>query len=216
MTNPTGPWVYFFAGADKKSLFEKVQSLSAQVDHYEVLEIISVCGRSQVNVEPKWHMLRAEAATPFSSDTDVQFKGATRHLQYTTDALRSELQKKSATPYPASESTLAVLIPIGKSEAWWSLSQDARQKHFEKTSGARNHSGIGYDYADKIYRKLYHSRYLETQKPLNYDFLTYFEFHEKDKDLFKSLLRELRNTEINPEWKFVEKETEIWMVKNER
>ena len=110
---------------------------------------------------------------------------------------------------------MAVLIPIRKSEAWWSLSQDERQKHFEKKSEGRNHTAIGHDYAERIYRKLYHSRYLEGQPALGYDFLTYFEFDQKDRPLFKSLLSELRNVEVNTEWKFVDFEMEIWMSKKE-
>ena len=62
-----------------------------------------------------------------------------------------------------------------------------------------------------MYRKLYHSRY--TFSPVPYDFLTYFEFNQAYTDDFKRLLHELRETTRNPEWKYIEREYEIWMTK---
>ncbi len=203
---PANVWVYFFtdpAGA----------LLNGSKNQYEILETILVSGQSSFP-EFKGTMIRLETPTPLPSGTKPQpeLKGAVRHLQYTSAEVRSELQKKSSPVYPPSASTLAVLIPIRKSEKWWSFSQDERQKHFER-NGARNHTAIGQDYAARIYRKLYHSRYLETETPLGYDFLTYFEFDRKDRPLFESLLAELRNVKINPEWQFVDFEMEIWMAK---
>ena len=205
--------VYFLGGPDPRRLAEAVQGLGGLKDPYEILETVPVAGQSRVKVEAGQFMARIETAESFSSNEHLKFKGTLRHLQYTPSEVRSELQTISAGIYPASDSTLAVLIPIRKSESWWALSQDERQKHFEKHSTQRTHTRIGYDYAAQIYRRLYHSRYLESNPPLDYDFLTYFEFDRKDRGLFRQLLAELRNTEINPEWKYVEFELEIWMLK---
>lgn len=209
-------WVYFFAG-EKSSDFLNRSEIDGQKDHYEILDVVPVTGQPPVSMKTQGPFLRLETSLPMPLFESVaQWKGTVRHLQYTTAQVRTELQKRSASPYPASDSTLAVMIPIRKSEKWWNLAQDERQKYFEKKSERQNHTAIGYGYADRIYRKLYHSRYLEVNAPLGYDFLTYFEFHEKNRALFKNLLRDLRDLSINPEWQFVDFELEIWMNKTER
>lgn len=216
MVNPSAARVYFFTGAEVCDFFNKAV-ISGQKDCYMIQSVVPVTGESPVPVKTGEPLLRLETSvsTPLL-ESEAQWKGTVRHLQYTPAAVRTELQKRSAVPFPVSNETVAVMIPIRKSEKWWSLAQDERQKYFEKKLEKQNHTAIGYDYADRIYRKLYHSRYLESKAPLEYDFLTYFEFHEKDQDLFKNLLRELRDQSLNPEWQFVDFELEIWMNKTER
>jgi len=48
---------------------------------------------------------------------------------------------------------------------------------------------------------------------LDYDFMTYVEFEEKYQRDFRALLSQLRDTKLKPEWKFVDKEFEVWMTK---
>ena len=72
---------------------------------------------------------------------------------------------------------------------------------------------IGANYVDRIHRKLYHTRYaVETR---DHDFITYFEFDRAHTDDFQRLLTALRDPERNPEWKYVDREYEIWMTKME-
>ena len=59
-------------------------------------------------------------------------------------------------------------------------------------------------------RRLYHARYLPGSE---WDFLTYFEFTEKRAQQFRELVAALRDVKKNPEWKFVNREVEIWMKK---
>ncbi|MEP6963827.1 MAG: chlorite dismutase family protein, partial [Acidobacteriota bacterium] len=99
--------------------------------------------------------------------------------------------------------TTAVLIPIRKSAQWWQMAHDERGHHFHGEAG---HTAIGAPYADKIFRKLYHARYLGSR----FDFLTYFEFPAAEEAAFRALLGELRAT---PEWAYVEEEIEVWMRK---
>jgi len=53
--------------------------------------------------------------------------------------------------------TFAALIPIRKSEAWWSLAQDERRALFEETS---RHIAIGMEYLPGIARRLHRAREL--------------------------------------------------------
>jgi chlorite dismutase len=127
---------------------------------------------------------------------------------------RAQRDKLSSRPeFPASKDTIAVVIPIRKSAAWWALAHDERSVHFQQTEGKKGHTAVGAPYVDRIHRKLYHTRYaVETR---DHDFITYFEFDRAHTDDFKRLLTALRDTEQNPEWKYVDHEYEIWMTKTE-
>ena len=211
-----GTWVYFLAETPAADFSEKISRLSGSKTEYDILEVAPIRGKISVSVEPGQRMVRIENSEPLErASSEVKFKGTVRHLQYTAEAVRTELQKISTPAFPASGTT-AVLIPIRKNAEWWGLPQDKRQQYFEKKNGNRGHTAIGQDYASRIYRKLYHSRYMETNEPLDYDFLTYFEFPAKDRSVFQDLLGELRNTAVNPEWGFVDFELEIWMEKKNR
>jgi hypothetical protein len=134
---------------------------------------------------------------------DAPFIGSTQHLLYTDSATRGELTQVSR----GSSGPVAVLIPICKSAAWWSLAQEERQAHFTR-GGRPGHTALGRPFAARIYRRLYHARYLPGS---SWDFLTYFEFPESERQSFRELLAALRDPEQNPEWAFVERELEIWM-----
>jgi hypothetical protein len=97
------------------------------------------------------------------------------------------------------ESRLAALIPIRKTGAWWDLAQDERRAIFEARS---RHIAVGSEYLPAIARRLYHCRDLGGP----FDFLTWFEFAERDASAFDDLLGRLRATE---EWSFVDREVEI-------
>ena len=201
-----GPWVYVFSGLNN-------EGIQGQEYRYEVRDVVSVTGEHRLNFGRGENLLRVETSAPLPAvqAEKARWRGVVRHLQYTSEELRKELTAQSAKEYASSDKTMAVFIPIRKSAAWWSLAQDARQEHFHKKTSGSNHSSVGLRYADKIYRKLYHARYFDTLP--DYDFLTYFEFKEEDAGIFRSLLKDLRDPELNQEWKFVEMETEVWTVK---
>src|SRR5262249_20964725 len=138
-------------------------------------------------------------------------QGVPQHLEYMSRAQREKLG--SRPEFPPSKDTVAVIIPIRKSAAWRALAHDERGIHFRQTEGKKGHTAIGASYVDRIHRKLYHTRYaVETR---DHDFITYFEFERAQTDDFKRLLAALRDTEQNPEWKYVDREYEIWMTKVE-
>lgn len=211
-------WVLFVTGSNGK-----INSLTLYRDYrfsrYRLREVVPVLGEPP-NLAQGSSVVRIESSVPISlfkdssrlgSSSLIQFHGVTHHLHYTSDAQRQELDKRSILELEPSQHTTAVLIPIRKSEEWWKLAQDQRQAHFEKTGGHEGHTGIGLKYVDRVFRKLYHSRYLNTG--LSYDFLTYFEFKDVYEKDFRALTAELRDTTVNPEWAFVDYEFEIWMTK---
>lgn len=105
------------------------------------------------------------------------------------------------------EATCAALIPIRKNMAWWALTQAERQSVFEEQS---RHAKIGLQYFPALARRLHHCRDLSENEP--FDFLTWFEYAPADEAAFNKLLAELRAT---AEWKYVEREVDIRLVRED-
>lgn len=210
-------WVRFLSGVDETTLTLLPTKQGDRISRYHVREIVSVVGEVPTDLAQSRNVVRIETLVPPSFESlspngsMIQFHGVTQNLHYTTDAQRQELKKLSIPELEPSDHTTAVLIPIGKSEDWWKLAQDQRQAYFQKTDTHEGHTAIGIKYVDRVFRKLYHSRYLNAV--LGYDFLTYFEFEDVYEKDFKALLSELRDTRTNPEWAYVNYEFEIWMTK---
>ncbi len=125
-------------------------------------------------------------------------KGTNTHPRYAERTEVNALQAVQA-PLQRPEATMACLIPIRKSAAWWALAQDERRKIFEEES---QHIALSMAYLPAIARRLYHGR--ELGEP--FDFLTWFEFAPEHESVFNALLVKLRNTR---EWTFVDREIDI-------
>lgn len=214
----SSPWVWgYFLTAPEKSAVDKLPGeFRATFTRYRVDRVVGVTGEPAVQLSPGTTLFRLETAAriglPEGTAAKLLFQGVPQHLEYTTKSQRTELLQSRAE-VPASADTVAVIIPIRKSAAWWSLAVDERMAHFQKSREKPGHTAIGAEYIDRIYRKLYHTRYsIETT---DHDFITYFEFLKANEEDFKSLLKKLRDKDNNPEWGFVDREYEIWMTKLE-
>lgn len=211
-------WAYFLSAEDKKAVEGVAGGRNQSLTVYRVDEVVSVRGKPGVILAPGATLVRVETASKLPAlgegkTPGLLFHGVPQHLHYTTGEQRADLAKRSRPEVPPGKDTLAVIIPIRKSAAWWALPQDERLAHFKKKGDNPGHTAIGAKYADRIYRKLYHTRYaVETR---DHDFITYFEFDRAHTDDFKSLLAQLRDPKQNPEWNFVDREYEIWLTKVE-
>jgi hypothetical protein len=107
--------------------------------------------------------------------------------------------RRNAAPLGRAEATLAAMIPIRKSEAWWALAQDERRAIFEDRSG---HIASTLRFLPAIARRLHHSR--DLGEP--FDFITWFEYAPAHAPLFDELVGLLRSTE---EWTYVEREVDV-------
>jgi len=195
-------WVSFFA---ENAAFSSDSADGSRRERYRVDEIRPQRGQPLVWLEPGMTLVRSESSTGFAL-AEAALSGTVQHVGYTTSTQKSELEAISATE----SGPLAVLIPIAKSARWWSLAQDEREAYFFGRARGRGHLGIGASYAARIFRRLYHARFVPGSA---WDFLTYFEFPAEQTGAFETLLRELRDARLNPEWEFVEREVEIWMTK---
>ena len=103
------------------------------------------------------------------------------------------------------EASCAALISIRKNEAWWALTQEERLNIFKEQS---HHTKIGLQYFPDLARRLHHCRDISENEP--FDFLTWFEYAPAQEAAFNRLLAELRAIE---EWKYVEREVDIRLVR---
>ena len=136
-------------------------------------------------------------------ETETQF-GVTSQLNYTDSATLQRLKDLAPTRGAGRDQPNAVVLPLSKTAEWWGLPQEKREQYFFKHPEVFNpqhlgHNAIGFKYINKIFRKLYHSRFMGGDQ----DFITYFEFANSDAKSFDQLLDGLRDVALNPEWKFV-------------
>lgn len=217
MTPFSTSWVHFMPVVEITTVFTPA-GLS-RLDRYLVREIRSIRGDAPSVLRRGAGIARIESESPiqfsgggYREPSDgFPLRGVVQHLHYTGRSEQTELKAISRPESSVSVETTAVLIPVGKSAAWWAMSQDERQILFQKTARHEGHFGIGRRYADRIFRRLYHTRYIDPAAP--YDFLTYFEFSEADAPDFRKMISALRDVKGNPEWLYVDFEYEIWMTK---
>ena len=132
-------------------------------------------------------------------------RGVVSNERY-TDRRERELLEARQPLLGRREATRAALIPITKSDDWWSLAQDERRRIFEVRSG---HIRTGLQYLPAIARRLYHGR--DLGEP--FDFLTWFEYAPEDAPAFEALVRKLRSTQ---EWRYVVREVDIRLERTTR
>jgi len=137
--------------------------------------------------------------------------GVTQELNYTNTATLERLKAAAPKRDDGKNQPNAVVLPLSKTNAWWTLPLDKRENYFNQrpeSFGKKQlgHNVIGFMYIGKIFRKLYHSRFIDSQQ----DFVTYFEFSNDNSEAYKKLLNGLRDKTTNPEWKYVQEKPLFW------
>jgi chlorite dismutase len=131
-------------------------------------------------------------------------RGVVSHPRYATSAeLRQLAAVQAGLGRP--ETCRAALIPIRKSDTWWTMGQDDRRAVFEDAS---RHIARSMRYLPAVARRLHHSR--DLGEP--FDFLTWFEYASDHAAAFEDLVGELRATE---EWRYVVREVDVRLTKAE-
>jgi chlorite dismutase len=171
---------------------------AGDVGNWQLMSVTPVMGdalaaASHLAVAPSAAI--APATTP---DTGWQLSGVASHVRYVERAEKTALVAVQAG-LGRPEATLAALIPIRKSAAWWELTQEERRRIFEDKS---QHIAASMKYLPAIARQLYHAR--DLGQP--FDFLTWFEFAPEHAAAFEDLVGMLRATE---EWRFVKREVDV-------
>lgn len=155
---------------------------------------------------PKVSFIDVVSGNASAPEGGWSLRGITSNDRYVERAEKQHLAvKQEGLGRP--QATFAALIPIRKTAAWWALTQDDRRRIFEEQS---QHMRIGMRYLPSIARRLHHCR--DLAEPEAFDFLTWFEYQPSHESAFEELLVELRASE---EWKFVDHEVDIRLVRNE-
>jgi hypothetical protein len=131
-------------------------------------------------------------------------RGVTSNERYVTRDEKEQLVKKQVA-LGRPEATHAALIPIRKNARWWWLTQEERRAILEERS---HHVKTGLKYLPAVARRLHHCRDLGGSE--RFDFLTLFDYAKADATAFDELVAALRATE---EWKYVEREVDIRLVR---
>lgn len=149
------------------------------------------------------HVAMLNGASIQGHQANWVLRGVTSNERYVTKTEKKNLvavqQGLGRTP-----STMAALIPIRKSAAWWLLTQEERREILEERS---HHIQIGMAFLPAIARRLHHCRDIGTPEP--FDFLTWFEFAPSDEARFNDLIAQLRATH---EWSYVDHEVDIRVI----
>ena len=179
-----------------------VRFVGGKTGIWRVLAIYPVQGDALLPVE-RIAVCRGEEPSPPESQWTLS--GVISNIRYVERPEQQELTLKQA-PLGRLEATMAALIPIRKTEAWWNLTQEERRDIFEKKS---HHIAEGVRYLPSVARQLYHSRDIGE----SFDFLTWFEYAPEHSEAFEELVRTLRKTE---EWQFVDREIDIRLMRDSK
>src|SRR5262250_3737182 len=177
-----------------------VRFVGGKTGMWRVLAIHPVEGDVLPPVE-RIAVCRGDEPSPLESKWTLS--GVVSNIRYVERPEQKELTSKQA-PLGRSEATMAALIPIRKTSAWWNLTQEERRSIFENKS---HHIVEGIKYLPSVARQLYHSR--DIGEP--FDFLTWFEYAPQHSEAFEDLVRTLRNTE---EWRYVDREIDIRLTRD--
>lgn len=175
--------------------------VGGETGSWHINKMTVVAGMAIANVKK---ITMSAGHTIMPDDASWLLRGIISNERYASREEKELLVAKQPT-LGRPEAVCAALIPIRKSMAWWSLSQDERRRVLEEHS---KHIAIGLNYLPAIARRLHHCRDLGENEP--FDFLTWFEYapaHEAD---FNSLVAQLRASE---EWKYVDREIDIRLVR---
>jgi len=141
--------------------------------------------------------------------------GVMRPRSYTSHAMTEFAYAHAMPPGPGEKYPLAAVTPMNKTDAWWQMDFLHRESFFlprydeNEEMVVKGHALASAMGVPGINRRLVHSPDGYGVQG-NYDFVGYFEFAEKDAPVFREVMAGLRDTEQNPEWKYVLEGPEWW------
>ncbi len=193
-----------------------------QIPHPTVSESHGLIRLECVSLEPlKGYETGLRALIESRGGSVETLAGVMRPRSYTSHAMSEFAYAHAMPPGPGDKYPLAAVTPMNKTDAWWQMDFLHRESFFlprydeNEEMVAKGHALASAAGVPGINRRLVHAPEgygLEG----NYDFVGYFEFAEADAPVFREVMAGLRDTEQNPEWKYVLEGPEWWgrRVKN--
>jgi len=141
--------------------------------------------------------------------------GVQRPRSYTSYAMTQFAYAHAMPPGRGDKHPLAAVTPMNKTGSWWLMDFLHRESFFlprydeNENMVVKGHSLACAAGVPGISRRLVHAPE-GYGLPGNYDFVGYFEFAEADALVFREVMAALRDTKLNPEWKYVLEGPEWW------
>jgi hypothetical protein len=135
-------------------------------------------------------------------------RGAVRPMSYTGNAMHNFSYAHRVLQQPGTVMPNAFLVPVSKTPSWWEKDWMERHTYFLPRydgEGGMLHEGHALAAAAGIaclLRRTYKPEAAPTAAG-QYDFVSYFECADDDVPTFHRVCAALRDTDRNPEWKFV-------------
>lgn len=134
--------------------------------------------------------------------------GAVRVAQYTSAEMHAFANKNAGLRQSGRTRRNVVILPLSKTEEWWSKTPLDRHMYFyphcdpQTGSRVKGHARTAEAGISTIGRRLYHNPDGHS-RPGEYDFITYFECADEHVPTFDQICRALRDDRQNPEWRYV-------------
>lgn len=175
-------------------------------------------------------LVRTECATPEALEkyeeglraiieerggTVETLSGIQKPKSYTSYAMTQFAYAQALAPASGAHLPLAVVTPQNKTKEWWEMDWMRRESFFlprydeHGRMTAKGHALASEAGVPCINRRLFHHPE-GYGLPEGYDFVGYFEFAEKSIEPFRSVMANLRNPSVNPEWDYVKEGPEWW------
>ncbi|MBO18985.1 MAG: hypothetical protein CL732_00405 [Chloroflexi bacterium] len=141
--------------------------------------------------------------------------GVMRPRSYTSHAMTQFAYAHAMPPNNGETHPLAAVTPMNKTDAWWQMDFLHRESFFlprydeNENMVVKGHALASAAGVPSINRRLVHAPEGYGLQG-NYDFVGYFEFAEADAPVFREVMAGLRDTQQNPEWKYVLEGPEWW------
>jgi hypothetical protein len=144
----------------------------------------------------------------------MTLEGAERAVRYTSPELHDFAYRRAMVRRPGRQAACVRILPVSKSHDWWARPVLERHAffypHIDPSNGCPvpGHARAAEAGIATLYRRLFHNPD-GYERDGEYDFLTYFECEDDQVETFDSVLRALRDTTKNPEWRYV-REGPLW------
>jgi hypothetical protein len=144
----------------------------------------------------------------------MSLEGAERPPRYTSPELHDYAYRRAAARRTGRQAACVRILPVSKSAEWWARPALERHAffypHIDAATGcpAPGHARAAEAGIPTLYRRLFHNPD-GYERQGEYDFLTYFECDHGHVGTFDEVLRALRDTTKNPEWRYV-REGPLW------
>jgi hypothetical protein len=195
---------------------ERSLSQARDLAHPAVLEAQGLIRLEAASVEPFLHYQAGlKMQVEHRGGSLEVLPGVQRGRSYTSAAMYQFSNAPALLPSKGSKFQLGVVTPLNKTAEWWSMDWMHRETFFlprydsQETLIAKGHSLAAAAGIPCLIRRLVHAPD-GYGKPGGYDFIGYFEFAEQDAEVFRSVMRALRDQRENPEWRYVREGPEWW------